>query len=136
MQEKRSLKNIVLTKKHHWAYLGKWVLLSQVQVALLYSVCIYHVISVSWHGADVNVIGFIAVATVIGVSISAVIAFLGILTAHRIAGVHVKLKNTFDALAEGDESVRLRFRSYDKLDDVANSFNHMMEAVHSRRSAN
>lgn len=128
-QNQRSIKNVVLTKKHHWAYLGKWVLFSLFQVLLLYAVSVYHVISVSWNGGDINVQKFIVIGSLLATAICGTVAFMGVLTAHRIAGVHIKLKNTFDAIREGDTDMRLRFRGYDRLDDVAQSFNDMMDRL-------
>ncbi len=128
-QNQRSIKNVVLTKRHHWAYLGKWVLFCLFQVAVLYIVCVYHAITVSWNGGIIDVQRFVAVGSIIATLVCALVAFMGVLTAHRIAGVHIKLKNTFDAIREGDTDVRLRFRSYDNLDDVAQSFNDMMDRL-------
>ena len=118
-----------MTKKHHWAYLGKWVMLCLCLIGLLYSVCVYHVITLSWQGSDVNVPLFVTGATVMATIVGAVVALLGVLTAHRIAGVHIKLRNTFDAIAEGDTELRLRFRNYDKLEEVEKSFNAMMDVL-------
>lgn len=57
------------------------------------------------------------------------ILFVCALTAHRIAGVHIKLKATFDRIAAGDLECRLYFRKEDNLEDVAASFNAMLESL-------
>ena len=59
----------------------------------------------------------------------ATIIFVCALTAHRIAGVHIKLKATFDRIAGGDLESRLFFRKEDNLEDVATSFNRMLESL-------
>jgi len=71
--------------------------------------------------------------------IQAVLFVLGsvalvILVGHRKAGPYVALKRTFDAIQSGDTSRRLAFRSYDRLEDVSDSFNTMMDTLEPRLS--
>jgi HAMP domain-containing protein len=60
------------------------------------------------------------------------ICALAIHTGHRVAGPYQALKRTFNEVREGNLECRLRFRSTDGLDDVAASFNEMMDAIRSR----
>jgi methyl-accepting chemotaxis protein len=57
------------------------------------------------------------------------------LACHRIAGTYIALKRTFGQIKEGDHSVRLKFREYDRLEDVADAFNEMMDSILKRPSA-
>lgn len=66
----------------------------------------------------------------IGVFLVGTLALFG-LACHRIAGTYVALKRTIRMVREGDTSVRLKFRGSDRLDDVAESFNDMMDAIES-----
>ena len=127
-QEKRSLKNVTLTATHHWAYLGQWVVLSMGLLLLAYSVIIYHLFSLDMK-SPVFGVSLITLATLLTAFASSLIMFLGLLTAHRIAGVHVQFKRTFLAIRDGDTEARLRFRAHDKLDDVAEAFNSMMDEL-------
>ena len=51
---------------------------------------------------------------------------LAMLTAHRIAGPYIALKQTFKAIKEGDLDCRLSFRGYDQLSEVEDAFNQLM----------
>ncbi len=64
--------------------------------------------------------------------ISTAFIMLAKFTAHRIAGPYIRLRNTFKQVQDGDLTVRLRFRGYDRLEDTAAAFNAMMEAIERR----
>ncbi len=50
-----------------------------------------------------------------------------IFISHRIAGPLHRLKQYMKKLGDGDFALRLRFRTYDEIHDVADSFNEMVE---------
>lgn len=135
MEEKRSLRNVSLTLKHHWTYLGQWVLITITLVLLLYFVTIHHLYSLAEPGNQDYIMTLMTLASLIAALLSTAVVFLGVLTAHRIAGVHVKLRSTFLAIRDGKTKVRLRFRKQDKLDDLAEAFNAMMESLVEREEA-
>ncbi len=129
MKEKRSLRNVSLTLKHHWTYLGQWVLLTITLIILLYSVSIHHLYSLVRPGNGPYIMSLMTGASLVAALLCTGIILLGVLTAHRIAGVHVKLRSTFLAIRDGKTKVRLRFRKEDKLDDLAEAFNSMMDTL-------
>ncbi|MCA9796929.1 MAG: HAMP domain-containing protein [Candidatus Eremiobacteraeota bacterium] len=132
MQNKRSLKNVVLTKKYHWLYIGKMMTLSWALVVLLYGALISRVYTLYEAGVDVPMTGFLIGGTAIALALMAAIGVMGVLTAHRVAGPHIKLRNTFDAIAEGNLDQPLRFRKDDQLEEVEESFNNMMDRLRER----
>ncbi|MEW6686029.1 MAG: HAMP domain-containing protein [Candidatus Edwardsbacteria bacterium] len=57
------------------------------------------------------------------------LAILVIFISHRIAGPIYRLKQSMEKVGEGDFSVRLKFRKTDEIQDVADSFNKMVERL-------
>ena len=64
--------------------------------------------------------------------LSTAILVMAVVTAHRIGGPYIAVKRTCKAIERGDMSQRLKFRDYDRLDDVQEAFNEMMDAVEAR----
>ncbi len=58
-----------------------------------------------------------------------VMTIIVIFISHRIAGPLQRLKQYMQKVGGGDLSVRLRFRTYDEIHDVACSFNEMVEGL-------
>lgn len=58
-----------------------------------------------------------------------VMTIIVIFISHRIAGPLHRLKQYMQSVGKGDFSVRLRFRTYDEIHDVADSFNEMVEGL-------
>jgi len=58
-----------------------------------------------------------------------VMTIIVIFISHRIAGPLHRLKQYMQRVGKGDFSVRLRFRTYDEIHDVADSFNEMVEGL-------
>lgn len=131
-QEKRSIRNVVMTNKHHSTYLGNWVMMCLSFIAIIYLLILYHLYSLSLSDAPPQLVGVVAGATMLAGLLAGLVGFYGVLTAHRIAGVHIKLRNVLNEVKEGNLDVRLRFRAYDKLDDVEHAFNGMMEVLQMR----
>ncbi len=131
-QEKRSLRNVVMTTKHHSTYMGNWVMMSLGFIAMIYLLILYHLYSLSLSDAPPQLVGVVAGATILAGLLAGLVGFYGVLSAHRIAGVHIKLKNVLDDVREGNLDARLRFRSYDRLDDVEDAFNSMMDVLQAR----
>ncbi len=57
------------------------------------------------------------------------LAGLAYVTARRVAGPYEALKRTFDKIKNGDLDERLHFRSHDGLEQLAASFNDMMDGL-------
>ena len=70
--------------------------------------------------------------TIGALAVGGLVTFVALLSAHRVSGVHIKLKNTFEKVAAGDLETQLRFRKNDHLEDVEDSFNQMMESIRAR----
>jgi len=60
---------------------------------------------------------------------------MGIMTAHRIAGPYVRLRSVFNEVGGGNMDCRLRFRSYDGLEDLEAAFNRMMDTLQGKQKA-
>lgn len=141
-QSRRKITNVKLTAKYHAQFMGWWIILSIFQLlaidALLFLVFRNNVIG-STPAASGSVLDILAAHSMFLVPLgmitllllSAVVS-LAILTAHRIAGPYIALRRTFNAIKAGDLNVRLRFRSYDNMDDVATPFNEMMDSLSAR----
>lgn len=138
----RRLKNLCLTEKYRFQYLGHWVLVCFLFLVLL-NLCLYALYEQVWldhapAGLDfpvermhhnMQVAGLlVAVSAFFGMAI----LLLSIFTAHRIGGPFIALKRTMAQIEKGDWTARLRFRRYDKLEDVEQAFNSMMDALQTR----
>jgi len=139
---KRSIRNLRLTREYHFRYLGLWIM---VTIALITScnLILYLWLQERFSGLDSitspgyslllefrhHLAGILVIETLI---FAVGIVALGKMTAHRIAGPYLRMKRTFEAVRDGDETLRLKFRDYDHLDEVAQSFNEMLDAVRKR----
>ena len=142
-KHKRKLSNVKLTQDFHFRYMGLWVLACTALIVatnlVLYFAIELHIIHLQDQSMEAFahyeklrtpiVIGLIAET----ILFSLAVAFLAVLTAHRAAGPFIRLKHVFDAVAQGDFSTRLKFRSYDKLEFLEEGFESMMKTVRSDR---
>ena len=136
----RKLSNVVLTRRYHFPYLGLWVLLT---VALIITVntLMYLLMEERWAGLaslsssyHEEYITFRALFRV-SLLIECLLFSLGMVlfarfTAHRIAGPFIRMQKVFQAIEEGNYRQRLKFREYDRLGVVEESFNGMMDVLH------
>ena len=58
-----------------------------------------------------------------------IMTIIVIFISHRIAGPLHRLNQYMQRVGKGDFSVRLRFRTYDEIHDVADSFNEMVDGL-------
>lgn len=129
-KNRRSLKNLSLTKQYFSQYYGFSTLISQV---LLIN-CFVLVLSIFYCNASSQeqftalVLGTTAVTAVLGL----LLAGSHVLKAHKIAGVHLRMEKLFDRIREGDLEARLQLREDDHLDSLENSFNLMMDYLNQR----
>jgi methyl-accepting chemotaxis protein len=127
--EKRSLKNVALTRRFHWAYIGAWLVLNAVLLAgaegfVLAIINTLPPSTLSFDPVRVSVISF-----VVALLLVIALAMLGTLWAHRIAGVHIRMEKVLRRAAEGDLNVTLRFRAGDDLEEVEEAFDAMMSTL-------
>lgn len=133
--EKRSLKNVVLTRKYHWLYIGKVTMVSVGMVPIIYGYMLGHLILVGRVDPQFPLQASAIILTLAALVVVALIIYLGILTAHRVAGPHIQLQNTCKRIEEGDLDHRLTFRGGDRLEDVEDAFNSMIETLQERLKA-
>lgn len=126
---RRSVKNLSLTERFHFAYFGGWAITNILLLVLAYALTASMLLLTPPGALEIDISGAIVKLGVVAVVLSGCVVFLASLTAHRIAGVHLKLEKIFRAVAEGDLSTRLKFRAADRLDDVADAFNLMMSSI-------
>lgn len=134
-RSRRKLSNVRLTAKYHTRYLGGWVLISAANLALL--VALVYTMATQLHGglvgaldsADVFESQLASALVVLALFATAAILSLAVLTSHRIAGPYLGLIRTCRQIAAGDFSHRLHFRKADRLEDVEEAFNEMLDAL-------
>ena len=63
------------------------------------------------------------------------IVWLGLHASHKVAGPLFKLKKTMADVTAGNHSARIHLREGDRLGDLADSFNEMMDALEARGKA-
>ena len=141
-RQQRSFRNLKLTERYRFQYLGHWVLICFLFLALL-DVAVFLLYEQMWQstvpqGADLaseQAWRFAQVGSalsLISVLFAVAIILLAVYTAHRIGGPLLAMKRTMAAVRDGNLDQRLHFRGYDKLDDVELAFNEMMDAVQER----
>jgi HAMP domain-containing protein len=138
----RSLKNVKMTRKHHYQYFGLWICLFVGMLLALNGVTYLYVQERMGNASAVDPalsyeFGFMrrlitGVMFVEVALISTAFVVLAKFSAHRIAGPYIRLCNTFKQVENGDLSTRLRFRGTDRLEETSQAFNDMMEAVEKR----
>ena len=57
------------------------------------------------------------------------LAILAVIITHRTAGPMVRFRATIDAISSGDDAARIRLRPSDEFQQVAQSFNQMMDRI-------
>ena len=139
MKSKRRLSNVKLTTAYHFRYMGLWVavcgaLLLAANV-LLFMLVQIHFQELIESNPDARA-HFLSLHRKANVAILAeavvmlfVIAFMAKFTAHRIAGVFIRLQRTCDTIREGNRAQRLKFRKTDGLEHVEKSFNGMLDTL-------
>ncbi|MFH1798933.1 MAG: methyl-accepting chemotaxis protein [Candidatus Omnitrophota bacterium] len=61
------------------------------------------------------------------------VAVIGLVLSHRIAGPIYSMKKFLKNVSDGDYSIRLRLRKKDEMKDVAEALNHLVEKLESER---
>ena len=133
--ERRKYSNVRITSKYHMPFLGCWVLVCMVLVSLfIFGVIRYEQL---WsqhtlpHDNDLAAFEIQQSQTMnrlilTGAAFLVGVLLLALLTAHRIAGPYIAILRTLNAIKGGDLNYQLRFRKYDRLDDLAQTFNEVI----------
>ena len=136
---RRRLSSIKLTRQYHFRYLGLWVLMT-LTLVLIVNVVLYALMMDRWRdvgglgegpNTDVEFVRNVFVASMVAWTLFflAAIGGFAMVTVHRIAGPFIRLRMAFEEVRDGNFEYRLRFRSYDHLQDIEQSFNEMMESI-------
>lgn len=138
----RKLKNVKFTEQYRFQYMGLWMVVCFFLIALLDVTVflLYEQLTLLAHpegvevelglglGQSASIIAILLLTSVCGFAVVA----LAVFTAHRIGGPYIALKRTMDAIREGDLNRRLKFRDYDKLEDLEAAFNSMMDSLQAK----
>ena len=142
LNSKRKLKNVNLTKDFHIKYYGWWFIISLCLIGVL-AASFYLLYEEHWRSIlfqdpyrsfeyALDRSRFVS-KLVFGASVLAVfITALGIMTAHRVAGPFLKLKNAFKEIQDGNLDYRIKFRTEDELTDLESAFNKMMDSLQNK----
>lgn len=130
--QRRSIKNVTLTKGYHLLYMGPQAFITLLILGLIYAILIYRILSLAQEGRDIPYIPLAAGSTLAITAAALLSCGAAVFAAHRMAGVHIKLTQVFDSIAEGRFDTRLRFRKTDHLEDVEIAFNKMMDTLQAR----
>ena len=138
----RKLSNISVTREFHFQHMGLWIVLTMCFVVLL-NVLLYLLLQERWArlsapegvgGAGFETIrGALLTAQAIQIILMGVgVVALAKFTSHRIAGPFIRLRRAFNEVRDGDLDHLLKFRKYDRLTMLEDSFNGMMESLRER----
>ncbi len=138
-RQQRSLKNLKMTRRYRFQFLGAWMVVLTVLIVML-NVSIYINYSLMWESAPNSGADFITrlgyqkwFAGVSMVLLSATLlgtmTSLAFFSGHRIGGPYIALKRTMNEIRDGNYDARLHFREYDRMDDVQDLFNQTMDVM-------
>ncbi len=144
-RHQRKLRNMKLTEKYRFQYLGHWILISLLFLVLL-DIAVYLLYQQMWQnfvpqGAELAMeesfrhAQAIFTVTIMSLLFAGAVLGLAAFTAHRIGGPFIAMRRTMARVRDGDLNGRLKFRKYDKLEEVEASFNEMMDALQERVEA-
>ncbi|MEW6055741.1 MAG: methyl-accepting chemotaxis protein [Bdellovibrionota bacterium] len=140
--QRRSLKRFWLNPSYQTRYV-LWITLTGVFLVALQSIIFYVftrenyeiLVELSPMTDDAKLQLFEELRTIIVLLISAsvifisVMAFLGVVFSHRTVGPLYHFKRVFDDIRSGNKSARIRLRPKDDFQEVAKSFNEMMDSL-------
>jgi len=114
------------------------IVISMIVPTLLVSGCLYYLIATlmaqqlalpeSIYGHLIPVLKRINLYLAVGLPIIFIaIFFYGVLISHRFAGPMYRLEKDLDEIIAGNHKVRIRFRKYDRLDNIAEKLNKVLD---------
>lgn len=134
--QRRNPWNFSYTARHHVRYLGPWVVACvglTILLSTFFALDLRDRVFLAPGTPDLSAyytgLGTLTVLTLIAV---AAFVVMGKACAHRLAGPQIAIKNTCEAVLAGNLNARLKFRDYDRLEDVQDSFNAMLNALQAK----
>jgi len=135
----RSLRNVYMTRNHHYSHLGLWLALT-ITIVVVLNIIVYLYVEEGSAGADAaegtllhyymsNPALFLTVMAIEMATFICVLIMLAKFTAHRISGPYIRIVNVCNSIRDGNLDEFVRFRGYDRLDYVANAMNEMIMAL-------
>ena len=140
-RSQRKLSNIKLTQQYHYHHMGLWVIIT-VSLVILINYLLFALILQRWGyssgmgtvpGSFAMQVG--AVLAVEATLLSTAIVLMAKTTSHRISGAFLAIQKTCDSISAGNLDTRQRFREYDKLKDLENSINNMLDKLCGQQSS-
>jgi methyl-accepting chemotaxis protein len=139
MRHQRKLSNVKRTDRSHVHYLG-WCILVCLALMPVLDITTYGLFQAVWSEETVQAIqgpgdqdlrraalitnlAWFSVAFILGVVV------LAIMTAHRAAGPYLGLRRVCEAVRRGELDERVHFRQYDRLEELEESFNGMLDEL-------
>jgi methyl-accepting chemotaxis protein len=130
--EQRKLKNVYLTSKYHWPYVGGWLIVNIFLTIVVEGLILASLHTVSGTYTKLPISKYATISSLVGVIVIIGLSALAMLWAHRIAGVHIRTETVFNKIAQGDRTIQLRYRASDQLEDVEEAFDRMMTSLAER----
>ena len=141
-KSRRKIINIQLTRQYRMRYFGWWLLLC-VLIISLYEFTAYLRFEEYWSellkynpeyqfAHAQNRIHFLLNLASQMLMFFIGIGVLAVISTHRTAGPLLALRRTFREIRDGKIETRLKFRKYDRLTEVEDDFNEMMDALRRR----
>lgn len=128
--EQRSLKSLQHTIRYVNQYQGLPILLSLMVLFNCYVLAIAHFYMNSRSQTQFEIL-LLATTGLIAL-VGGAIVVTGVLAAHKVAGVHLRMEKVFDQIREGNLDTTLKLRDSDNLESLENSFNLMMSYLKQR----
>ncbi len=134
-KKQRKFSNIKLTEKHHFHQMGLWIMITVPLVILLnYLLFAFFMLKFGNASGTAGISPEFQLRVAAGLLVEMLIICIALLmmaktTSHRISGVFISMKNTFDKVASGNLKTRQHFRDYDKLEDLEASINTMLDTI-------
>lgn len=134
-RQRRHWRNMQMTSRYHLKYMAVWVLVSLALVVGNYGAAMLYLYYRYYQFDSSDPTALSLVLTALAVGLAGAVVWHGYLTAHRLAGVHLKLASVFDRLSRGERDVQLKFRAYDKLDSLEQAYQAMIAWIGERDKA-
>jgi methyl-accepting chemotaxis protein len=139
---KRNLKNLLINPRYQLRYVF-WLTSSGFALVAVNAAIAYSYISENYvtlvdlspmtDEAKAQLYGelrhLIVALSVLSILFMAIMSALGVLLSHRTAGPLYHFKRVFDEIKDGNHKQRVRLRPKDEFQDVAKSFNDMMDSL-------
>ena len=138
-KQKRSIKSVKLTWRFYDAALITWILVVSLPVILM-NWMLYDATQLMAMQAEPQwqelfpgapSVHALVLGACIGSSFLVIfgLSAVGLFVSHKLTGPFINIKATCEAIQSGDTSRRLKFRETDRMDDIAEAFNAMVDRL-------